>query len=83
MWPTGSCGLSQLTDGGEREMVPMPKKDITEYGGLKLDGPVLILSGPNTPKVEEVRKLGQAGFYVKERVTAYFWVDIGVTWKPV
>jgi hypothetical protein len=58
-------------------------KDMTEHEGLKVDGPVEILVGPNTPKVEEVRKLGLLGFLVKTRSTTYFWYDRGVTWKPV
>jgi len=60
----------------------MPRsKELTEYEGLKVDGPVEILMGPNTPKVEEVRKLGLVGFLVKQRSVTYFWSDKNVTWK--
>jgi len=57
-------------------------KELTEYRGLKLDDPVVIIVGPNTPKDAEVRRLGVAGFMVKERSVTYFWADKNITWKP-
>jgi hypothetical protein len=61
----------------------MSQKVVTEREGLELDGPVLILKGPNTPKIEKVRRLGLVGFYVKERSVTFFWSDKGATWRPV
>lgn len=58
-------------------------KDRLSLGGLQLGGSVRILRGPNTPKVEVVRLLGRAGFFVKERATVYYWKDKAVTWEPV
>ena len=58
-------------------------KKIAECGGLKCDDKVVILTGPNTPKVEVVRTTGLVGFLVKERSVVYFWTDEGVTWRPV
>jgi hypothetical protein len=62
----------------------MPRsKEMTEHEGLKVDGPVEILVGPNTTKVEEVRQLGVVGFLVKTRSVTYYWYDKNVTWRPV
>jgi hypothetical protein len=65
---------------GNTKYVMANKKELRDYGGLKLDGPVTILTGPNTPKIEEVRKLGVAGFLVKTRSVTYYWSDKGITW---
>ena len=58
-------------------------KKIAEFRVLNCDDQVVILAGPNTPKVEVVRTIGRVGFLVKERSVVYFWIEEGVTWRPV